>query len=784
MSDVGGGSGAYPELRATGLDAIEAQGNEFAYAATYYEERARTYRRAAAELESTNSGATIDEMVIAHHIRARKHDMRVEVQHELAKGQKKVVGLGRALNSKLDQIHHETQQEIEAAGPVLPAVRAAIIAAGYTRAVAAHSMFAAAVESTHSRAVAQLSQPLTAILGRDIPKDENNSAQALDNSGSHKDPKPEGSQQEDTSTETAGSHSDPTTKGTKQEAIQPHTGMHGDTSGNSAVAGSGPTAAGTHSDAEMPAVIQAVSPRPSVSAPPFAGGGAPSGVPGGGLLGGGNPLSSLTSGLGQPGAGLGGLANGASMPNAAAQAAQAAQMGQSPGAAIAKSLAASVGGGAAPLAPLSPATTTGVSSLGSAGGAAKVPAAGASSIAPSSGLGAAGAHVAPVASAPAPVSVPTGAAAPGPAMMVPPPGMGAPAAAGSIGAPVVPASGGSSSSGSAGGAGSAGGGVPNTPTMVPAGVLTPVAAAGAARTESAELRTARALAAKLRRDSDFVHYPVVEWAVGVFRADSSATPETVVMSSEGFGYIPWGVFLPRGVRLLASDPIVKTGFEKRWTGWSDPSRVLVEYAALRAQLGGGRLVAAAATNRIEPFKPAGIEHALCKREDYAQSPPTGPVLDAVHVDRFEATYPDLSARVQRLRAADHQGVLDEVVQVLAGQMMQGVFGGQQMCPVSLRDMWERLLSNEAVSQEIWQEFNTTANNQYWTAAVYRPGAKDVDPGDDATPRDVYEQQWLIARTMEVLRGFQFQPEPLGNMIYAAGVNHPEFGAHRLLVRSL
>lgn len=304
--------------------------------------------------------------------------------------------------------------------------------------------------------------------------------------------------------------------------------------------------------------------------------------------------------------------------------------------------------------------------------------------------------------------------------------------------------------------------------MVPTPVATPSVGAGG-RSESSELRMARTLAAQLRRDSDAVNYPIIEWAVGVFRSDNSVAPETVVMSNEGFGYIPRGVYLPRGVRLLASDPLVHIGFEKRWTGWSDPARVLVEYAALRQERGGGRLVAAAATNRVEPFRTAGVEYVLCPR-DNTPVVLTPPVLDAVHVDRFEIAFPDVSARVDRLAADRGRDLIEELVKPLSLEMMTRVSGATVPYPPELRAMWEQITGNGAVSPGDWQAFNDAANRQYFSAAAYRPGFKDIAPEDDPTSREVYEQHWVIARAMELLRSFQYRPVSVADMLYPIAVS--------------
>ena len=80
------------------------------------------------------------------------------------------------------------------------------------------------------------------------------------------------------------------------------------------------------------------------------------------------------------------------------------------------------------------------------------------------------------------------------------------------------------------------------------------------RTDSPELSSAKALALKLRRDCDGAKYPCIEWAVGIFRSEAGGATECVVTSNEGFGYIPWGVFLPRSARLLGADQLADNGF--------------------------------------------------------------------------------------------------------------------------------------------------------------------------------------------------------------------------------
>ena len=149
-------------------------------------------------------------------------------------------------------------------------------------------------------------------------------------------------------------------------------------------------------------------------------------------------------------------------------------------------------------------------------------------------------------------------------------------------------------------------------TLIPASVVAAgQTAAARERRESADAAAAKELAWKLQHAAQAVNYPI-EWAVGVFRSPSGT--ETVITSNDGASYIPAGVFVPRSVRVLATDPLVDDHFRQLWFGWSDPARVLVEYAQLRAEL-GWRLVAAATTVGVSALRDAGVEHPpSCTRQ--------------------------------------------------------------------------------------------------------------------------------------------------------------------------
>jgi hypothetical protein len=191
------------------------------------------------------------------------------------------------------------------------------------------------------------------------------------------------------------------------------------------------------------------------------------------------------------------------------------------------------------------------------------------------------------------------------------------------------------------------------------------------------------------------------------------------------------------------------------------------------------LVAAAATNRVEPFRTAGVEYVFCPRDNAPTTVLSLPVLDAVHVDRFEVAFPDVSARVDRLTPDRRRDLVEDLVKPLSLEMMTKVTGSTAPYPHELRAMWEQITGNEPVSPDDWSGFNDAANRQFFSVAAYRPGFKEVAPEDDPTSRDLYGEHWLIARAMELLRSFQYQPASLADMLYPIGMAYDGDFAYRV-----
>ncbi|GAB5901239.1 hypothetical protein OKHIL_70480 [Mycolicibacterium mageritense] len=322
------------------------------------------------------------------------------------------------------------------------------------------------------------------------------------------------------------------------------------------------------------------------------------------------------------------------------------------------------------------------------------------------------------------------------------------------------------SSGGGGAAAAAG------PTLVPAGVATPVAVArgGTGKALSKDVLAAAALTWELARAGDLRLYPM-EWAVGVFR--SATGTETVVMTGDGSGYVPVGVFLPRSARLMVSDPVAGHAFRSLWFGWADPGQILVEYSKLRVGE-DWKLVAGATTGSADAFRAAEVDHTVVDRREVGR--PAGlpadwqpPVLDHQHQHRLELEYPDLFERLDKLGRLDRR-LQERVVFPLTRALVESLLGVDEI-PAPLRAAWAAISTGREMDASAWAAFEKASEELFLSVGAKRPGGlsdalsapKDVP----STIHQYYQGQWGVARVMEHLGGWAATPMPLADMVYAA-----------------
>ena len=141
-----------------------------------------------------------------------------------------------------------------------------------------------------------------------------------------------------------------------------------------------------------------------------------------------------------------------------------------------------------------------------------------------------------------------------------------------------------------------------------------------------------------------VYQAGIEWCVGVFLTPGGS-PEIVVTSNEGAGYVPAGVFLPRPASLLFADPLADSEFRETWFGRANPVETMVAYAELRRREDGTLPLFALAAGvtmpdytNLAPAEEAGVEHVhLCHPDDspFKGSALSDQVLDTAHMHRLE-----------------------------------------------------------------------------------------------------------------------------------------------------
>lgn len=733
----------WPRTPAAAVAAAEG----FAAARPVAEQKANEYRVAAGQLSELTAGEMSEAMVAAHQRLAVDHANHANILGDLHAAAKYVDGLGNRLAIALDGIDSQAHQEISASPPE---AREGIIDAYHAIAVTAHQDFTESLRSYYTFMTGRVDPVATAVIGRTPPASPpgDPTTRALSN-----DPQHRGEKSDEIATSNGG-------KDAESSSGVPASLAPGSAPGD-------PRRRGDFSNGPIAAPPLPAPSAPSPSPLAGAGGGLPGGLSG---LGGGNALASLASGAGQlPSGSPAGLAAlpPTGVPNAAAPAAQVGQP-------FVSGLAAGAGTGSA--VPSVPATPKVAAPPIEAGAPLAAPAsvAPASAAAAAAGIAAPGAH-SPLSAGGSPSNGLSASAAAPPPMMLPSPGMGAPAAPGAVSgiAPGVPGSGSAATL--------PGGSTPPTaslaaasasagPTLVPASVVAPAAGPPRGeRTVSPDVAAANALAWELQAACDKQGYPL-SWAVGVFR--SPAGSETVVMSNDGSGYVPPAVFLPRNARLLVADPMVDKVFRDRWFGWADPARVLVEYAALRAHT-EWKLVAAAANESVAAFRGVGVEHGEpCKRERC----PFGkdwlpPVLDELHVHRLQLEYSDYYDRLQRLAHA-HPSMQERVILPISGRLVDSAKSavGVQVPPI-LRAVWTTLTAGNEPAPSVWEKYDAENAMFAVVPAAHRPGGFEGGPQQPedvpASNGEFYRNQWFMARTLEHIGGWSARPLPLADMVYAA-----------------
>ena len=314
---------------------------------------------------------------------------------------------------------------------------------------------------------------------------------------------------------------------------------------------------------------------------------------------------------------------------------------------------------------------------------------------------------------------------------------------------------------------------PLPPGVVASGVgATAVGAAGGVRSSSSDplLNSASQLVYQLLHASRV--YACIDWCVGVFKTPSGA--ETVVVSNEGAGYIPPGVFIPRTARVLFADHGLDNAFQARWFAWVNPAETMVAYAGLRAALDPNVELYALAVSTDNGGSALSARHAGVRHfEDcslmLSPIPETAPPapLDETRMHRLETIDRAEYARLANpnVPGTQHRPAARESTDTAVRSALSRASGllGLSVPPV-IRHVASALGNAEPVSNEQWSELAMVKLNLCLDSAGQRPGRLLESDGASTYARAYHN----LARAAEVLLMWRGDEPAYPEIAYVAG----------------
>lgn len=502
------------------------------------------------------------------------------------------------------------------------------------------------------------------------------------------------------------------------------------------------------------------SPTPVPSSPSLgasSGGGLPSS--GGGLPAAGGGLSSSglggvkapsaegvgvgsQSGLGSAGSGLGSSAGGA---GSAASVSRAGGLGSGGGAGSGGDVGGGrVGGGvASPLSGVPPVSSVSpvggrADAVGAAGGGGFMPPAGAAPVQHSPAAGG---------SAVVGGGLPAAGSVMGAAPAAPPP------AASAVGAAPTPSPGlsqGSLGPGGAPAAAAAGGGA----AAAGLGVV-PSAFSGDAP-EKIDLYGQMAADAVRKLAPAMAIVPGMLVAAAVV-LETRGTPQVVITTNDGAGFLPAGCFLPPNMIHAFAD-LDSKAFDEKWFGWVDPARTLLDYAYERAQLLGSdvQLLGLATTGRLSAEVKSAFKQAIPLVAPEASAKPVEENRGR-NAHRFKVLAPDFYDALVKAP----KDVRDKAV-VQAATLAMATPAAAPLRVVGAP--WHTMSQvGRPLTDSEWGEFRERYDNEIRMCGATRPGFTE---GPNAA--STYRERFALVRAMEVLMCWRTAPNVSApDVVYSA-----------------
>lgn len=250
-------------------------------------------------------------------------------------------------------------------------------------------------------------------------------------------------------------------------------------------------------------------------------------------------------------------------------------------------------------------------------------------------------------------------------------------------------------------------------------------------------------------------YGCIDWCVGVFKTPSG--PQSWVVSSEGSGYIPPGVFLPNSAHLVFSDPGLDSAFHARWFGWVNPAQTMLAYAqqcmannpnvelwalAVSTDYGGAAApVVEAGLRRVEN---CSLAMSPIKAETVAAALDESRIHRLETIDRLEYGRLTSGVTVDRSQLWALSVAAVRTALVRASELL-----GFEVPPV-VRQVATAMETGSPVSDELWLELELAMRSAILDSGGARPGRLLSDAGPSAYARCSHN----VARAAELLWGWR------------------------------
>ncbi|WAJ48014.1 hypothetical protein OK015_28620 (plasmid) [Mycobacterium sp. Aquia_216] len=248
------------------------------------------------------------------------------------------------------------------------------------------------------------------------------------------------------------------------------------------------------------------------------------------------------------------------------------------------------------------------------------------------------------------------------------------------------------------------------------------------------LESASQLVYQLLHASQKSKYLFMDWCVGVFRTQSGV--ETVVVNSDGAGYIPAGVFVPRSARMLFADSTLSPAFRSQWFSWANPAETMLAYAELATKNSPDVELWALAVSTSYggssvPARAASVPHFEDCPAELSPISETAPVmpLDESHMHRLETVDRALYARLLGFGdgplpdPSEAWRMTQEAAEATLGRA--GAVRDLAVPPV-IREILGTLRSGVPVKQECWTALEGAYIEAVGMGTSLRPGLINRD----------------------------------------------------------